>query len=102
VRPPRLTDGHHSGRFRVRESHLPRFTASLIFSMINRPSGKSWGELLVIHRSEMASGFDLSESAPVLFSGTRSLSYAVQYTKERGTGVLRLFDWNFRREYALG
>ena len=25
VRPPRLTDGHHSGRFRVRESHLPRF-----------------------------------------------------------------------------
>jgi putative NADH-flavin reductase len=25
VRPPRLTDGHHSGRYRVRVGHLPRF-----------------------------------------------------------------------------
>jgi hypothetical protein len=50
----------------------------------------------------MASGFDLPEAAPVLFSATRALSNVVQYTRERGTGALRLFDWNFRREYALG
>jgi putative NADH-flavin reductase len=25
VRPPRLTGGRHSGRYRVREGHLPRF-----------------------------------------------------------------------------
>jgi len=29
VRPPRLTDGHHSGKYRVREGHLPRFGFSI-------------------------------------------------------------------------
>jgi putative NADH-flavin reductase len=29
VRPPRLTDGHHSGKYRIREGHLPRFGFSI-------------------------------------------------------------------------
>jgi putative NADH-flavin reductase len=29
VRPPRLTDGAHSGKYRIREGHLPRFGFSI-------------------------------------------------------------------------
>jgi putative NADH-flavin reductase len=29
VRPPRLTDGRHSGKYRVREGHLPQFGFSI-------------------------------------------------------------------------
>lgn len=29
IRPPRLTDGPHSGKYRVREGHLPRFGFSI-------------------------------------------------------------------------
>jgi putative NADH-flavin reductase len=29
VRPPRLTDGVHSGKYRIREGHLPRFGFSI-------------------------------------------------------------------------
>jgi putative NADH-flavin reductase len=29
VRPPRLTSGAHTGRYRVREGHLPRFGFSI-------------------------------------------------------------------------
>ncbi len=29
VRPPRLTDGAHSGKYRSREGHLPRFGFSI-------------------------------------------------------------------------
>ncbi|MGI9069815.1 MAG: NAD(P)-dependent oxidoreductase [Bryobacteraceae bacterium] len=29
VRPPKLTDGRHSGKYRVREGHLPRFGFSI-------------------------------------------------------------------------
>src|SRR5258708_14765193 len=29
LRPPNLTDGEHTGRYRVREGHLPRFGFSI-------------------------------------------------------------------------
>jgi len=29
MRPPRLTDGEHTGHYRTREGHLPRFGFSL-------------------------------------------------------------------------
>ena len=29
LRPPRLTDGRHSGKYRIRDGHLPRFGFSI-------------------------------------------------------------------------
>jgi putative NADH-flavin reductase len=29
IRPPKLTDGRHSGKYRIREGHLPRFGSSI-------------------------------------------------------------------------